>query len=583
MQYLQYIQPTGNRQTYSDTNLAITDVNTRFVFEYLYYEQPDVPGNNWSELIGTGYPNRIMIGTQSRNAASTPNIYIMWRNVQERVNNYTIDGTATFSKNGLTVNGTQVITISNPPSSIEAGVLCIGGVHNAPGDELINSGIKIGRLKVYDGSDNLIGDFVPANNNGTIGFYDEVGQVFYDSDGSQPWIAGPAVSSISADASKSTLASTGETISISVSCENAWTVTGDTFLTLSSTGDTGSTTITATAPSYTGATARTDTLTFTDAVTGDEAEITIKQKKYSTGQPFYLGADEIVEIYLGDDSISEAYLGEDLVFSSGSGPTPPPTPTGGSVSISIAYAADGPASANTYYLYSTDHMTGDLDEHHYILATATIVKDENQETYMTASAITDTGITSVVWDNPNSNLIFTGEFDTGYTYAVRYQGLDATDNKWYYGNCYDENSGDDTFTGDTNVSFVLPDFTDAGEYVKQLIITGFTGSDEQVYDYDGKFDFSIDDMGEESTLFYECDEDVALPPCPFSCVYDDTAHTLTVVAKWEEDTSYFIISKSPSDTGCVQYVNEVSWSEGEYTVTMGYGDGDEEPIDGCGE
>lgn len=171
----------------------------------------------------------------------------------------------------------------------------------------------------------LAARYIPyEDDNGVAGFYDENNQTMIYSLGVN-WISGPAASSIIAEASKKVLSNTGETISISVSCENAWTVTGDTFLTLSSTGDTGSTTITATAPSYTGSTARTDTLTFTDSVTGDEWEIDIKQKKYSTGQPFYLGADEIVEIYLGDDSISEAYLGEDLVFSSGSGPTPPPT------------------------------------------------------------------------------------------------------------------------------------------------------------------------------------------------------------------------------------------------------------------
>lgn len=123
---------------------------------------------------------------------------------------------------------------------------------------------------------------------------------------------------IYATPSKTVLANAGETINIAVVCENAWTVTGNTWLTLSSTGDTGSTTITATAPDYSaGTSARTDTLTFSNTVTGDEAEITIKQKKYSSGQPVYLGGDEVTELYLGGNAVSEAYLGEDLVFSSG--------------------------------------------------------------------------------------------------------------------------------------------------------------------------------------------------------------------------------------------------------------------------
>lgn len=175
--------------------------------------------------------------------------------------------------------------------------------------------IKVVSISIYDGN-NLLYEGKAALNNGVYGLYDSVGHTFATNN--DITINGGAIlSSIDVVPSKTSLADTGETINIVVDCENAWTVTGDTWISLSSTGDTGGTTITATAPSYTGATARTDTLTFTDSVTGDEAEITIKQKKYSTGQPFYLGGDEITEIYLGDDTISEAYLGEVLVFSTG--------------------------------------------------------------------------------------------------------------------------------------------------------------------------------------------------------------------------------------------------------------------------
>lgn len=124
-------------------------------------------------------------------------------------------------------------------------------------------------------------------------------------------------STINATPSKTVLANAGETINIAVECENAWTVTGNTWLTLSAASGTGNTTITATAPSYTGTTARTDTLTFTDSVSGNEAEITISQKKYTSGQPVYLGGFEITELYLDGNQINEAYLGDVLVYSSG--------------------------------------------------------------------------------------------------------------------------------------------------------------------------------------------------------------------------------------------------------------------------
>ena len=299
MQYLQYVQPYGSRKTYSNTNLVINDMNFRFEFEYLYFEQ-QITSGDWSECLGTGYPSKFRFG-------SNPQVFVIYGGSDYKApNNTVLDGAVTIDKTGLWLNDTKIINMGSVSSSISPNRLTLGGDYQYPGNALVKSNTKIGRLKVYN-NDVLVADFRPAQDNGSVGFYDEVGQVFYDSDGEQPWIAGPSLSSIVAEPSKTSLAATGETINIVVDCENAWTVTGDTWLTLSSTGDTGSTTITATAPSYTGATARTETLTFTDSVTGDEAEITIKQKKYSTGQPFYLGGDEITEIYLGGDTISESW------------------------------------------------------------------------------------------------------------------------------------------------------------------------------------------------------------------------------------------------------------------------------------
>lgn len=196
------------------------------------------------------------------------------------------------------------------------------------------SGVETARFTPYQDDDNR------------VGFLNEQTQtMIYPTKGS--WTAGPDASSITARASKATLAATGETINIEVNSENAWTLStsGDSFLTLSSTGGTsGETTITATAPSYTGATAREEYITFTDSVTSDAVELTIKQKRYISGQPLYLGADEITEIYLGTDAISEAYLGEDLVFSS--------TPESGSTS--------GQTSGNTNSVLTIQYMNPDM-------------------------------------------------------------------------------------------------------------------------------------------------------------------------------------------------------------------------------
>ena len=180
----------------------------------------------------------------------------------------------------------------------------------------ITEGSRIYYLEIYE-NDVKVKSYRPAlDNNQTPCLYEEIGGTYHYNTGNTLTV-GPVLSSIVAIASKTNLANTGETITIEVSTENAWTVTGNTWLTLSSTGDTGGTTITATAPSYSGVTNRTNTLTFTDSVTGDYSDVTISQKKYSVGQPLYLGGDAVGECYVGSDAVIEAYLGENLVFSTG--------------------------------------------------------------------------------------------------------------------------------------------------------------------------------------------------------------------------------------------------------------------------
>lgn len=177
----------------------------------------------------------------------------------------------------------------------------------------VQQGQKLYYIEIYENG-TKVKDYRPViDNNSVVCLYETIGGTYHYC--SNTLTAGPSLASISATPSKGTLAASGETINIVVDCEHSWTVTGNTFLTLSSTGDTGSTTITATAPSYTGTTARTDVLTFTDTVTGDEITLSIKQKKFSTGQPLFLGTDEIGGLFVGTDEILEGYLGTDLVFS----------------------------------------------------------------------------------------------------------------------------------------------------------------------------------------------------------------------------------------------------------------------------
>jgi len=325
MQYVEYIETDG--YCWFDTGLIPT-VDTKVEMVNLW---PGVRAGEWPVYFGksdTDWTNCTYTFKSNNDGNAFDSRF--GNQLKDSYCSFTVGSNynVVFDATGVTINNTLYAWSSTPVLSSDNHTLWLAAENNDSRGGDWNrhraSIAKFGEIKVWE-NNVLIGDFKPAvDNNSNVGFYDEVTSTFKQNLGTGTPVAGPSLSSIAAEASKTSLAASGETINITVTCENAWTATGNTFLTLSSTGDTGSTTITATAPSYTGATARTDTLTFIDTVTGDEAEITIRQKKYTSGQPFYLGANEVSEIYLGDVAITEAYLGDILVFSTG--PTPPPPP-----------------------------------------------------------------------------------------------------------------------------------------------------------------------------------------------------------------------------------------------------------------
>lgn len=319
MQYIEYVQTDG--ACWFDTGI-IPDLSTKVELALTPITQRNYP---WLVFIGAqnndDSSDTFQIRRNNRNNNFEPKVDSQYTNVD-----YTQDTRYELSldKDNFVVNGDSY---SIGATSMDACnyTLFISAVHNpiwetggnGSGVPYRASSAKFEEIKIYK-NNVLVGDFRPANNNGSIGFYDTISQTFKANLGTGTPVAGPSLSSIIATASKTSLAATGETINISVSCENAWTSTqtGE-WLTLSSTGDTGGTTITATAPSYSGATARETTITFLDTTTNDTAVITIKQKKYTSGQPVYLGGNEVTELYLGETAIAEAYLGENLVYSSG--------------------------------------------------------------------------------------------------------------------------------------------------------------------------------------------------------------------------------------------------------------------------
>ena len=323
MRYLQYVKTDDNGRCWWDTGI-VPDINTKVELSI----RPTVQSSESSSYCCQGY-----LGSQ-RGDDTTDSFQVRlfgwsWTGLWFRVGTTQVDYqphselfdtwiNITLDKDNYTVNGDSYsVGASYMDENVRS--LYIGGINNPNWNHKRSAfGTMFGEVKIWQ-SGVLVFDGIPAEDNGALGFYDEVSQTFKSNLGTGTPVAGPDASSIFATPSKRTLASTGETISIEVATENAWTLStsGGSFLTFSSTGDTSGATITATAPGYSGSTPREEYLTFVDSVTSDESVITIKQKKYQSGQPFYLGGDEVTDCYVGGDAVVEAYLGEDLVYSSG--------------------------------------------------------------------------------------------------------------------------------------------------------------------------------------------------------------------------------------------------------------------------
>ncbi len=265
---------------------------------------------------------------------------------------------------------------------------------------------KIYYIEMYE-NDVKVKDYRPAmDDNGVVCLYETIGGTYHYNQGSKTLTAGPILSSVVATAAKKTLASTGETINIAVACENAWTVSGNTWLTLSATGGTGDTTITATAPDYSGSTVREDSLTFTDTVTGDEFLLIIKQKKNTgSGKPFVIGDIEVYEAYVGDIPLGEAYLGEELMFSAGAGPVLPDQ------TVVINSWSEG-------YVETSGVPERELVAKN---GNSTLVRvlstyDENEGTY--ALSVTGNGFSAEYAINDTQTISITGPWDSAVTYNL---------------------------------------------------------------------------------------------------------------------------------------------------------------------
>lgn len=219
-----------------------------------------------------------------------------------------VDFDYTISNWGVYDNLTSSYVMSGTPkSSIQAGVVWL----NMRTCKISSIEVKQGNTVVFNG--------VAAYDsvNGNIGLYDSVSNTLkYNSNlsmtkGADLYIFNIEPLTLSFKAS-------GGTSSITVNAETGFTCTTPTGFTLSTTaGTSGETTITVTAPDYTGNTKKSEVIIFTDD-NGHTIEATLKQKAYSPGGLYncFLGDTEGT-FYLGGLEVSNMYLGEIEVYSSG--------------------------------------------------------------------------------------------------------------------------------------------------------------------------------------------------------------------------------------------------------------------------
>lgn len=405
MQYVEYIQTDG--YCWFDTNI-VPDITTKVEMAFTPTSQRNYP---WLVFLGAqnidDSADTFQIRRNDKSNRFEPKVDSTYVNV-----NYTQDTRyeVSLDKDTFVMNGNSY-SIGATSMDTCNYTLFISAVHNPSwSSDSDGSGVpyragaaKFEEIKIYK-NNVLVADLKPAIDNGNIGFYDSVQQAFRAKLGTGTPTAGPVLSSIVISPESKTFSSDGGNVQVSIQTQNSWVAnpTDGSWYTISPTGGTGDSAVTISVPSYTGNTAREDTISFVDTNTTDEMVFTLKQKKYTTGQPFYLGGDEITEIYLGDDTINEAYLGEDLVFSTGPFEGLKVSPksvkfSSGSLTSSIKVKSSEQWTMTTPAWISASPSTGDTGE--------TIVT-------LTATAQTATTIDTIDIDSANYSLSISASYYT---------------------------------------------------------------------------------------------------------------------------------------------------------------------------
>lgn len=230
-------------------------------------------------------------------------------------------------QNYLTINEVHTASVSNTQYTFDENTFTpTGSTVAIPHTANFRLQYFYGNLYGFNSIANSTYDFnlVPwINDNDVVGLMDLVSNTFY-TPSTGTWTAGPRAHTFTIDKSNARFAVSGGTETVEIEAETTWTASTPSFVSVSpSTGDTGTTQVTISCPSYTGETRREDVITFTD---NDDYTLTFKARQNGNSAGFsniYLGDNNLLSntIYLGDNAVNTIYLGEEIIYSSGPYPT----------------------------------------------------------------------------------------------------------------------------------------------------------------------------------------------------------------------------------------------------------------------
>lgn len=312
-------------------------------------------------------------------------------------------------------------------------------------------------FKIYEGN-TLVRNYVPRLYNGVACLYDTIGETYLQPNDSSKTTY---VSSLDVSPSSKSFKASGGTQSFTVDAEADWTAsTEDSWITLSSSsGTSGTSTVTVTVPSYSGSQKRQGTITFTS---GDETvDVTIKQQKPSTSSDtIRIGANAIAGGYVGAIKLATAYIGEQQIWSSGpfTGLTFTSSKTflasGGTNTLRVKAGADWTITNNADWI-SLSQISGGTGVTEITITVSNYTSTaENRTAIITASTANVTKYCTVtqnkVYTGPANNEIwYTTTGGTVLSYTSKARAFDSSDNLLtLVSNTYVDGKGVLTYSGD---------------------------------------------------------------------------------------------------------------------------------------